>query len=117
MYLSHNNIRVSALCLYTVQEGFLDWAFTSGMYNNKAYFTHVTTENFRDWRSVLRRPMLVRGKHELKPPCPPARPAQLDRPVLAPRRSSIMCGPRSASAAAFCSTTPRSTTRTSAWRA
>ena len=63
MYLAHDSIRVSALCLYTVQEGFLDWAFTSGMYN-KAYFTHVTTENFRDWRGILRRPMLVRGKHE-----------------------------------------------------
>lgn len=57
-YLSHDNLRVSALCLYTVQDGFLDWAFTSGMYN-KDYFLHVTTENFRDWRGVLRRPMLL----------------------------------------------------------
>ena len=110
MYLSHNNLRVSALCLYTVQEGFLDWAFTCGMFN-KQYFLHVTTENYRDWQGVLRRPMLVRqARTEASPPA-------LEHPVFAPRRSSTTCGPRSASAAAFCLTTPRSTTRTSSWRA
>jgi transposase len=116
MYLSHDNLRVSALCLYTVQDGFLDWAFTSGMYN-KDYFLHVTTENFRDWRGVLRRPMLVRGKHEPEAIATPAARPSLTARCLPRVRSSTMCGPRSASAAAFCSTTPRSTTRTSSWRA
>ena len=57
--LSHNRVRTSALCLYTVQDGFLDWAMTPGTFNRE-YFMHVTTENFVDWHGVRRRPMLVR---------------------------------------------------------
>ena len=50
--------RVSALVLYTLDGGFLDWAFTPGNFN-KDYFLHVTTENYVDWGGVRRRPMLV----------------------------------------------------------
>ena len=57
-YLSHKVCRISALCLYTVENGFTDWAFTPGNYN-KDYFLQVTTEQFTDWRGVLRPPMLL----------------------------------------------------------
>lgn len=57
-FLSHTVVRTSALCLYTVQDGFLDWAMTPGTFNRE-YFVHVTTENFVDWRGVTRRPMLL----------------------------------------------------------
>ena len=70
-FLSHESLRVSALCLYTLADGLLDWAFTPGTFN-KEFFLHVTTENFRDWRGVLRRPMLVRARQEprtLAPSC------------------------------------------------
>jgi len=57
--LDHRKTRVSALCLYTIYGGFLDWALTEGTFT-KEYFNHVTTENFDDWRGNLRGPMLVR---------------------------------------------------------
>ena len=55
-HLSHKVTRMSALCLYTVENGFTDWAFTSGNYN-KDYFLQVTTEYFTDWRGIRRPPM------------------------------------------------------------
>jgi transposase len=57
-FLGHDRTRVSALVLHTLDDGFLDWAFTPGTFN-KEYFLHVTTENFVDWRGRLRRPMLL----------------------------------------------------------
>lgn len=56
--LDHRKTRVSALCLYTIYGGFLDWALTEGTFT-KEYFNHVTTENFDDWRGNLRGPMLT----------------------------------------------------------
>ena len=58
-FLSPASVRVSALVLHTLDEGFLDWAFTQGTFN-KDYFIHVTTERFQDWRGGVRAPMLVR---------------------------------------------------------
>jgi len=56
--LELNQVRISALCLYTVEDGFLDYAFTPKTFTKEG-FLHVTTEYFRDWRGVLRPPMLL----------------------------------------------------------
>jgi len=55
--LSHGK-RTSAVVVFSPQHGFLDWAFTSGTFNTE-YFVHVTTENFVDWRGVVRSPVLL----------------------------------------------------------
>ena len=109
-----NASRTSMLALYTLDEGFLDWAMTPGTWNKES-FLHVTTERFCDWRGVMRRPMLVRGQR-----CYPNLRACNTVGIVPPplphtlhvrrRRTSIR---RKASVAACCLTTRPSITVTS----